>query len=58
MELQHVKEIILRRDEKLKRNSSSEEPSAGNNWQLDLTGLVESIGKKQLNYMAAKRNEC
>ncbi|KAK2568320.1 Rap guanine nucleotide exchange factor 2 [Acropora cervicornis] len=43
MELQHVKEIILRSDEKLKRNSSSEEPNAGNNWQLDLTGLVESI---------------
>ena len=56
MELQHVKEIILRSDEKLKRSSSSEEPNTGNNWQLDLTGLVESIGEKQSNYMATKRN--
>lgn len=44
MELQHVKEIILRSDQNLKRTGSIEEPP-GNNLELDLTGLVESIGK-------------
>lgn len=42
MELQHVKEIILRSDQNLKRTGSIEEPP-GNNLELDLTGLVESI---------------
>ena len=45
MELQHVKEIILRSDQNLKRSTSVEEPHTGNNLELDLTGLVESIGK-------------
>ena len=45
MELQHVKEIILRSDQNLKRSTSVEESHTGNNLELDLTGLVESIGK-------------
>ena len=45
MELQHVKEIILRSDQNLKRSASVEESHTGNNLELDLTGLVESIGK-------------
>ena len=43
MELQHVKEIILRSDENMKRRAS--DSSSLNNLELDLTGLVESIGK-------------
>ncbi|KAL9979326.1 hypothetical protein ACROYT_G016974 [Oculina patagonica] len=42
MELQHVKEIILRSDKNMKR-SASEDSSSVNNLELDLTGLVESI---------------
>ena len=44
MELQHVKEIILRSDKNMKR-SASEDSSSINNQELDLTGLVESIGE-------------
>ncbi|XP_068704769.1 rap guanine nucleotide exchange factor 6-like isoform X1 [Montipora foliosa] len=43
MELQHVKEIILRSDQQLKRSASVEGSHSGNNLELDLTGLVESI---------------
>lgn len=42
MELQHVKEIILRSDQNMKK-SASEDSSSINNYELDLTGLVESI---------------
>lgn len=49
MELQHVKEIILRSDKHLKRNASVEDSSSVYNLELDLTGLVESIGKWHLN---------
>ena len=44
MELQHVKEIIIRSDKNMKR-SASEDSSSINNYDLDLTGLVESIGE-------------
>ena len=40
-----MKEIILRSDKNLKRSASVEESSSVNNLELDLTGLVESIGK-------------
>lgn len=43
MELQHVKEIILQSDKNMKRRAS--DSSSLNNLELDLTGLVESIGK-------------
>ena len=46
MELQHVKEIILRSDQQLKRSASVEGSHSGNNLELDLTGLVESIGER------------
>ncbi|KAJ7381150.1 Rap guanine nucleotide exchange factor 2 [Desmophyllum pertusum] len=42
MELQHVKEIILRSDQNMKRSASVDDSSSVNN-ELDLTGLVESI---------------
>ena len=45
MELQHVKEIILRSDKSIQRRASVDDSSSGNNLELDLTGLVESIGK-------------
>ena len=45
MELQHVKEIILRSDKNMKRSASVGDSSSVNNLELDLTGLVESIGK-------------
>ena len=47
MELQHVKEIIIRSDKNMKR-SASEDSSSINNYDLDLTGLVESIGERIL----------
>lgn len=43
MELQHVKEIILRSDKNMQRSASVEDSSSTNNLELDLTGLVESI---------------
>ena len=45
MELQHVKEIILRSDKNMQRSASVEDSSSTNNLELDLTGLVESIGR-------------
>ena len=45
MELQHVKEIILRSDKNIQRCASVEDSSSTNNLELDLTGLVESIGR-------------
>ena len=47
MELQHVKEIILRSDKNMKRSASEGDSSSINNLELDLTGLVESIGKSR-----------
>ena len=38
-----MKEIILRSDKNIKRRAS--DSSSLNNLELDLTGLVESIGK-------------
>ena len=41
-----MKEIILRSDKNMKRRES--DSSSLNNLELDLTGLVESIGKLKL----------